>query len=77
MVESWVEKKQVDQKSSAYIKDPDTPTRIQSARKKGKGKQWVGMASVAFANSPLCLRVELLKYLDDKSGNCSEDVHLH
>jgi len=62
----------VDQQSAAYIKDPDTPVRFVG---KGKDKRWVGMASVAFANSMTCLRVELMKYLGDKSGDCGENDH--
>ena len=49
------------------IKDPDTPVLVRSIGKM-KEKQWVGMASVAFANSTFCLRVEFMKYLDNKSG---------
>ena len=67
-----MEEKHVDKQSSTYIKDPDTPVLIRSVRNKEKGKQWVGMASVAFANSISCLRVELLKYLGDKSGDCGK-----
>ena len=74
MVESWAADEDIDQQSNAYIKDPDTPVQIWSAG--GKGKQWVGMASVAFANSTSCLRVEFTKYLGDKSGNYSEDYCL-
>jgi len=79
MVESWVAEKRVDQQSSTYIKDPDTPVQIRSvgnSKGKGKGKQWVGMASVAFANSTSCLRVEFVKYLGDKSEDYSENCHL-
>ena len=71
MVESWVADRHVDQHSGTYTKDPDTPIQIRSV---GKGKQWVGMASVAFANSTSCLRVEFIKYLGDKSGNYSENA---
>jgi len=71
MVESWVAETRVNQDSDAYTKDPDTPIQIRSV---GKGKQWVGMASVAFANSTSCLRVELIKYLGDTSGDCGENA---
>lgn len=75
MVESWVEEQRVDTRSSAYLKDPDTPVQIRSvgnSKSKEKGKQWVGMASVAFANSTSCLRVEFAKYLGDNSGDHGE-----
>ena len=62
----------IDQQSAAYVKDPDTPVRP-VGKGKGKDKQWVGMASVAFAKSTSCLRVELMKYLGDKSGDHSEN----
>ena len=68
MVESWAAEQCVDQQSNAYAEDPDTPLRIRPVGKGSKGKQWVGMASVAFATSTACLRVELIKYLGDKSG---------
>lgn len=68
MVESWVTEEHVDQRSKAYVNDPDTPVRIRSAGKGAKGKQWVGMASVAFATSMSCLRVEFTRYLGDRSG---------
>lgn len=58
---------EVDQRSATYLKDPDTPVR--PVRKGKKDKQWVGMASVAFANSTSCLRVEFTKYLGDESGD--------
>ena len=73
MVEDWAKGEHVDQQSSTYIKDPDTPVR--SVGKGGKDKQWVGMASVAFANSTSCLRIELMKYLGDKSGDHGENGH--
>jgi len=71
MVESWVAETRVNQCSAEYIEDPDTPVQIRSV---GKGKQWVGMASVAFANSTSCLRVEFVKYLGDKSGDYGENA---
>lgn len=76
MVESWVAEKSINQQSSAYIKDPDTPLRTWSAgnlKGQGKGVQWVGMASVAFAKSVSCLRVEIIRYLGDNSGNHGEN----
>ena len=79
MVESWVADVCVDRQSAAYIDDLDTPIRTRSVgnlKNKEKGKQWVGMASVAFANSTSCLRVELMRYLGDESGDCSERNHL-
>jgi hypothetical protein len=75
MVESWAADVHIDRQSATYIDDPDTPIRTRSVgnlKSKEKGKQWVGMASVAFANSTSCLRVELMKYLGDESGDCSE-----
>ena len=74
MVEDWAKGEHVDQQSSTYIKDLDTP--VCSVGKGGKDKQWVGMASVAFANSTSCLRIELMKYLGDKSGDHGENGHL-
>ena len=74
MVEDWAKKESIDQRSTNYLKDPDTPVRFLGKGKKGKkGKKWVRMASVAFANSISCLRVELLKYLGDKSGDHGEN----
>ena len=67
MVESWVKGEHINKQSTAYVKDPDTPVRPVGKGK--KDKQWVGMASVAFANSTSCLRVELMEYLGDKSGD--------
>jgi len=78
MVESWVAEKHIDQLSSTYIKDPDTPIQarmVGNSKSKGKGKQLVGMASVAFANSVSCLRIAFAKYLGDNSGDHSEDDH--
>jgi hypothetical protein len=66
----------IDRQSAAYIDDPDTPTWPQpvgNSKSKEKGKRWVGMASVAFANSMSCLHVELMKYLGNESGDCSEN----
>ena len=71
MVETWVAGTRVNQNSSTYIEDPDTLVQIRSV---GKGKQWVGMASVAFANSTSCLRIEFIKYLGDKSGDYSKST---
>ena len=67
MVESWVKGERINKQSTAYVKDPDTPVRPVGKGK--KDKQWVGMALVAFANSTSCLRVELMEYLGDKSGD--------
>ena len=72
MVESGVAERCVDRESSVYIKDPDMPVLVRSIGNK-KEKQWVGMASIAFANSTFCLRVEFMKYLDDKSGDHSKN----
>ena len=71
MVEDWVDGVDIDCQSAAYIKDPDTPVRS-VGKGKGKDKKWVGMASVAFAKSTSCLRVALMKYLGDKSGDHSK-----
>ena len=67
MVENWVKGEHIDKQLTAYVKDPDTP--VHPVGKGKKDKQWVGMASVAFANSMSCLRVELMEYLGDKSGD--------
>lgn len=74
MVESWALEQRVNQKSAAYIRDPDTPMRIRPAMKGSGGVQWVGMASVAFATLKSCLRVELIKYLGDESVKCCESL---
>lgn len=76
MVESWAAERHVDKQSGIYIKDPDTPVQIRSvgnSKGRERGKQWVGMASVAFANSISCLRVECVTYLGDNSGDLSEN----
>ena len=78
MVESWVAEQSVNQQSRSYIKDPDAPLKTRSvggSKGGGKGIQWVGMASVAFAKSVSCLRVEILTYLGDGSGNHGENYH--
>jgi hypothetical protein len=78
MVESWAAEKDIDKQSIMYLDDPDTPVwawSVGSAKGKEKGKQWVGMASVAFANSTSCLRTELIKYLGDKSMDFSENTN--
>ena len=74
MVEDWADGEHVDKQSTAYVNDPDTPVRV--VGKGGKDMQWVGMASVAFANATSCLRVELINYLGDKSGDHGENGHL-
>ena len=68
MVKSCVTEEHVDQRSKAYINDPDMLVQIQSAGKGAKGKQWVGMASVAFVTSMSCLHVEFMRYLGNRSG---------
>jgi superfamily II DNA helicase RecQ len=75
MVESWATEEHIDRDSNDYANDPDTPVRIRSVGKGSKGKQWVGMASIVFATSTMCLRVEFIKYLGDKSGEHREDFH--
>ena len=78
MVESWAAEKHINKQSSAYIKDPDTLVQIQAVgnlKGKEKGRQWVGMASVAFVNSMLCLHVQFVEYLGVNSGDFSENDH--
>lgn len=63
----------VNRDSDAYVQDPDAPVTIQSTRKKAKvGRSSIGMASIAFATSASCLRLEFIKYLGDQSGNHSK-----
>ena len=61
MVESWVAERCVDRESSMYIKDPDMLVLVRSIGNK-KEQQWVGMASIAIANSTFRLRVDFMKY---------------
>ena len=73
MVESWATEVSIDQDSAAYVQDPDAPVTTQSSRKRAKvGRLSIGMASIAFATSASCLRLEFIKYLGDKSGDHSE-----
>src|SRR5579872_297384 len=62
MVENWATEKYINRRSHAYINDPDTPVQVRTAGQP-KSKPSVGIASVAVANSTICLRVEFMDYL--------------